>query len=93
MKIIFSKEFYSNLENILKQNKSFSKKIEKIIYDFKKYWLWLETYQRYDLKKINNIFFRLKIIPYRIILKKNSSEKLIFDNIFLRKWKSDYKRY
>ena len=93
MKLRFSKDFYINLEKILKQNKYFSNKIEIIIKDFESYWLWLETFQKYNLKKLNNLFLRLKIIPYRIIIKKDWLWNLIFYNIFIRKWKNDYKKY
>ena len=92
MKLKYTKEFLKNLEQILKNNKSFSNKIEKIIFNLKKNWLWLVNYQIYDIKKLTNMFFRLKIIPYRIILKKEW-DVIIFDNIFIRKWKTDYKRY
>ena len=39
MKLRFSKDFHTNLEKILKQNKSFSNKIQEIINDFEEYWL------------------------------------------------------
>ncbi len=92
MKLKFSKEFWENLEKILKNNSSFASKIETIIYNFKKFGLWIENYQIYNLKKLNKLFFRLKIIPYRIIIKKENNF-LVFDNIFQRKGKSDYKQY
>jgi Txe/YoeB family toxin of Txe-Axe toxin-antitoxin module len=34
IKIKFSKDFLNNLDLILQNNKSFSKKIEKIVFDF-----------------------------------------------------------
>jgi Txe/YoeB family toxin of Txe-Axe toxin-antitoxin module len=35
MKLKYTKEFLKNLEEILQNNKSFSNKIEKIIFSFK----------------------------------------------------------
>jgi len=92
MEIKFTKKFFKNLENILQENKNLWVKIEKIIENFEKKWLEIENFQTYDLKKINLTFFRLKIIPFRIILKQDWN-LLYFYDIFKRKWKSDYKKY
>lgn len=92
MNLKFTKDFLNNLENILKANNSLWVKIETIISDFERNWLKIKNFEKYDLKKLNISFYRLKIIPYRIILKKEWNF-LIFDNIFKRKWKSDYKKY
>jgi mRNA-degrading endonuclease RelE of RelBE toxin-antitoxin system len=93
IKIKFSKDFLNNLDLILQNNKSFSKKIEKIVFDFENNWFWTYIFSIYNIKKLNDNFFRLKIIPYRIIIKKDYNWDIIFDNIFKRKWIKDYKNY
>ena len=92
MDIKFTKDFEESLEELLLINNSLSTKIEKIINDFKLYWFSFEIFQLYNLKKLNEFYFRLKIIPYRIIIKKELNI-IVFDNIFKRKWKIDYKNY
>ena len=92
MEVKYTRDFLDNLKELLWNNNSLSTKVEKIINNFKLYWFSIEIFRLYNLKKLNEYYFRLKIIPYRIILKKEK-DIIIFDNIFKREWKIYYKNY
>lgn len=91
-KIIFTKEFLKNLELYSLSKWSLVKQIYDLKIFFELNGFSYKVFENYNITQIKKDYFRVKIIPYRIILKVINDE-IMFLDFFKRKWKSDYKKY
>jgi mRNA-degrading endonuclease RelE of RelBE toxin-antitoxin system len=70
--------------------------LAKQVYDLKVFfeinWFSYKVFENYNIIQIKKDYFRVKFIPYRVILKIIDNE-IIFLDLFKRKWKNDYKKY
>lgn len=90
--IRFTKKFLYNLELYWNSKKSLVKQIYELRKFFEINWFAIELFKNYNVVPIWKDFFRVKFIPYRVILKV-ADDEIVFIDLFKRKWKSDYKKY
>jgi mRNA-degrading endonuclease RelE of RelBE toxin-antitoxin system len=73
--------------------KSLAKKVLNLKIHIENFWLDLDFFKQYDIKNLWNNYFRVKFIPYRLIIFIWENNIIEFVDFFKRKWKSDYKHY
>lgn len=91
--VLITKEFSINLQKYSENKKVILKKIFELKNFIEENWLNFWFFNKYDVKNLWNGYFRIKFIPYRIILFVKNDNSYEFVDFFKRKWKSDYKQY
>ncbi len=92
LKVTFTKEFLKNLELYSLSKESLAKQVYDLKVFFEINWFSYKVFENYNIIQIKKDYFRVKFIPYRVILKIIDNE-IIFLDLFKRKWKNDYKKY
>lgn len=92
-KVILSKDFAKNLEIYSWNKKSLALKVLELKNHLEIYWFDLWFFNQYDIKNLWDNYFRIKFIPYRIIIFIKDNKTFEFVELFKRKWKSDYKNF
>lgn len=92
-KVILTKDFAQNLKIYCQNKKSLAQKVLDLKLYIENSWLDLNLFKKYDIKNLWNNYFRIKFIPYRIIVFIRDNNTFEFIEFFKRKWKSDYKDY
>lgn len=92
MEIFLTQEFKNNFLIYSRQKKSLVKKIKELKSEIELNWFNLSIFERYDVKSLGWGFFRIRFIPFRLVLK-IENERVVFFDFFKRKWWSDYKKY
>ena len=90
MQIKLNKHFLKDLQEVIDNYPAISRKISNLRDDIHIYWFSYQLFQKYDIKSLWDNFFRIKFIPIRIIVY-ISDDIVYFDQVFKRKWSSDYK--
>jgi len=91
-KVILTKDFAKNLKVYNDNKKVLVKKVIELKSHIENFWFDLDLFNKYDIKNLWNNYYRVKFIPYRVIIFIwNDYYELI--ELFKRKWKSDYKKY
>ncbi len=91
--IIITKEFAINLQKYSENKKTLLKKVLELKKYLENNWIDLEFFKNYDVKNLWNNYFRVKFIPYRVVLFVKDNNSFEFVEFFKRKWKPDYKNY
>ena len=90
--ITSTKDFEKSLKLIKKTRKSIIVKIWEFYDYIYENWLDNNIYNRFDIKSLWDWYFRVKFIPFRIIIR-HEKNKIIFKKLFKRKWKWDYRQF
>lgn len=92
-KVLITQDFAKSLKMYSENKKSLIKKVLNMKNHIENSWLDLDFFKQYDIKNLWNNYFRVKFIPYRIIIFIWENNIVEFVDFFKRKWKSDYKSY
>ena len=91
--VIITKDFVKSLQIYWITKKSLVLKVLEIKNHLENFWFDIQLFQQYDIKNLWNNYFRVKFIPYRIIIFMRDNNTFEFVELFKRKGKSDYKKY
>ena len=87
IEINYSDDFLENFELYWTTRKSLTKHIFSFSEYIEKRWFNMKVFNYFNIKSIWNKYFRVKFIPYRLIIKVIDSDNIDFIDLFKRKWK------
>ncbi len=91
--VIITKDFAKSLQLYWATKKSLVLQVLEMKKHIESFGFDIQMFQQYDIKNLWNNYFRVKFVPYRVIVFMSDNNTFEFVELFKRKWKSDYKKY